>query len=181
MTPPESIAELAAQPLDDVDEQVLGMLREMFDQYDPPPADLAESVGIALTLSALDAELAELQQQSTLAVRSSAEPLATDTITFTSSSLNLMVQITVDEDDGSLRIDGWVTGGGVRIDVLQGSWSSSATSDAHGRLMWEGLPRRPLRFLMHPVLANERVVITPVIDIPSTGGQLTSDPSIDDS
>jgi hypothetical protein len=155
------------EPLDDVDRMILAELRGLHDELDPPPEDLAERVRFALTLAALEAEVAELQEQSSLAqVRSEQLYATTDTLTFTSSSLSLMVTVTPDTTDYDLlRVDGWLTGPGIVVELSVGTQRLPATSDANGRLVWEGVPRGRARFLIHPASEGARPVVTPTIEL----------------
>lgn len=153
----------ANSPIDALDVEILGQLAELFDVIDPAPTGLADESVFALSMVALDAELAILQDTSELSVRADGAT-STDTVTFSSSSLQLMVSSTMD-DDGLLRIDGWVTGGGIEVELLEGSSSTAATSDVHGRLVWLRVPRGPIRFLLHPPAADAKPILTPVVEL----------------
>ena len=154
---------LAAQPLDDVDAEILARLAETFDRLDPVPPQLTADIKAALTWAALDAELAELSDLEP-SLRSDrvgeAEPI--DSLAFTSSQLSFMVRISGEPE--SRRIDGWVTGGGVLVELQVGGRVLAAESDVHGRVEWTGVPTGPIRFLIHPPGAA-RPVITPQIDM----------------
>lgn len=159
---------LIEEPMDDIDRTILREMRGMYEAVDAPPADLAERVKFALTLAALEAEVAHLQELSTAEVRSEQTYATTDTLTFTSSSTSLMV--TVGPDVGAtgadlLRVDGWVTGSGVLVELSVGTERHPATSDANGRLVWEGVPRGRARFLIHPASEGARPVVTPTIEL----------------
>ncbi len=148
--------------VDTVDEDILSQLAALFDVLDPPRDDLADDMLFSLSMASLDAELATLEDVSLLALRtSSAAP--TDTVTFTSSALQLMVSAT--SEDGALRVDGWITGGGLEVELISGTTCHTATSDVNGRLVWSAIPHGPLRFLMHPPDVDSRPVITPVIEL----------------
>lgn len=149
-------------PMDALDELLLGKLADLFDIVDPMPSALADDVLFALSLAALDAELATLEDASMLQLRTSAAS-PSDTVTFTSSALQLMVSATPDED--GLRIDGWITGGGLRVELIAGTTSRTAMSDFNGRLVWHGVPHGAIRFLMHPADGEDRAVLTPVIEL----------------
>lgn len=150
------------EPRDGLDDEILGQLRSLFDTIDPPRPELADDILFALSLAALDAELATLEDASELMLRTdSATP--TDTVTFTSSALQLMVSTTPDDD--CLRVDGWITGGGLVVELISGATSHPAVSDANGRVVWRGIPHGPVRFLMHPADAESRPVLTPVMEL----------------
>jgi hypothetical protein len=160
------IKPLTHEPLDEFDREVLAELRAMHEQLDPPPGDLAERVKFALTLAALEAEVAELQELSLAEVRSEQVYATTDSMTFTSSTLSLMVTVTPDTTDFErLRVDGWVTGPGIVVELSIGTQRLTATSDANGRLVWEGVPRGRARFLIHPTSEGARPVVTPTIEL----------------
>ena len=148
--------------MDAMDDRILLQVASLFDRVDPPRHDLADDILFAASLAALDAELATLEDASLLALRtSSATP--TDTVTFTSSALQLMVSATPDGE--RLRIDGWITGGGLEVELISGATSHLATSDAHGRLVWTSIPHGAIRFLLHPADEGSRPVLTPVIEL----------------
>ncbi len=149
-------------PMDALDSAILGQLSSLFDVLDPPRDDLADDVLFAISLAALDAELATLEDASALQLRTNSA-VQVDTVTFTSSALQLMVSVT--HEEGLLRIDGWITGGGLEVELLSGATSRNATSDAHGRLVWSAVPHGPIRFLIHPDDGQSRPVLTPVIEL----------------
>lgn len=148
--------------MDDVDDDILSQVALMFDAVDPPPDGLADDVLFGLSVAALDAELATLAQETELSLRTSSAR-STDTVTFTSSALQLMVSVTSEGD--ALRVDGWITGGGLEVELLAGTSSHLAVSDVHGRLLWPSIPRGPIRFLMHPADGDARPVLTPVMEL----------------
>lgn len=150
------------EPMKDLDDSILSQVASLFDAIDPPKPDLADDMLFALSLAALDAELATLENVSDLTLRTSAAT-ATDTVTFTSSALQLMVASNPDGD--GQRIDGWITGGGLKVELISGSTSHVATSDTHGRLVWREIPRGPIRFLLHPGNEDSRPVLTPKIEL----------------
>lgn len=154
------MTDLANGPMDEQDAEILAGIAGLFDAIDPPDPQLADEIVFALSLAALDAELATLQEASELSVRAHS---STDTVTFSSSAVQLMVSTSEDGDD-CLRVDGWVTGGGVTVELVRGVSSTPAVSDAHGRLVWRDVPRGPVRFLIHPSAQGARPVLTPVIE-----------------
>lgn len=161
MTDDEST--LADQPLDDVDVEILARLAEALDRIDPVPPHLTREIKSALTWAALDAELAQITDlepalRSDLA--SEAEPV--DSLAFTSSRLSFMVRVS--GDPGDRRVDGWVTGGGVLVELRVAGQVLAAESDVHGRVEWTGVPEGPMRFLIQPP-GTGRPVITPQIDM----------------
>lgn len=157
------MTEAFQQPMDELDDEILEQVQDLFDALDPPPADLMEEVVVAISLAALDAEIATLQDESELMLRTSGAA-STDAVTFTGSSVQLMVSTSEEEGD-TMRIDGWVTGGGVEVELMRGTDSTTAVADAHGRLVWRRVPRGQVRFLIHPTASGARPVLTPVIEL----------------
>lgn len=147
------------EAMDAFDMGVLASIAELMDEIDPPPADLDENVLVALAVASLDAELATLQQPE-VALRGS---VPVESITFSSSTLQLMIQATVDED--GLRVDGWVTGGGIVVELHVGGHTLSTVSDVHGRLVWRAVPSGPMRFVLRPDDPDAKPVVTPVIEL----------------
>ncbi|NHB84377.1 hypothetical protein G7085_06505 [Tessaracoccus sp. HDW20] len=94
----------------------------------------------AVSVALMEAELAVLVDGGLEVVRS--EPATT--ITFTASSLSLMITLT--EVERRVRIDGWVTGGGIAVQLLTGAEVLETVSDATGRLVWTSVPHGPVRF-----------------------------------
>ena len=148
------------EPLDAFDLELLESIAELLDEIDPPPAGLDEDVLVRLAVAGLDAELATLQQESEVLLRGSTP---VESITFSSSTLQLMIQVSPQED--GLRIDGWVTGGGISVELHAGGTSYPVVSDAHGRLVWLGVPSGPLRFVLLPADPDAKPVVTPVIEL----------------
>ncbi len=154
------VNEPISQHMDWIDEDILAQLGALFTVLDPPSETLAEDTLFALSMASLDAELATLQETSLLAMR--ADVTTADSVTFTSSALQLMVSASSEGD--ALRVDGWITGGGLKVELISGATSYTAISDVHGRLVWDSVPRGRLRFLMHPANEDSRPVLTPVIE-----------------
>ena len=149
-------------PLDDNDELLLAGIAAAQAEHDPLPTGLLERMRFALSLELMDAELAALQSASPAGVRG-VDPTVTDTLTFTASGLSLMVVLS--EADEGVRVDGWVTGGGVTVEARTADAVDVRVSDATGRLTWAAVPHGPLRFLIHPPLPGQRPVVTPVIEV----------------
>lgn len=150
----------------------LGHLRELFAHADPVPGDLAERVKFALTVHALHAEVAELMDTELLTTRgaeTAVEPTPTESVTFTAASMSLMVSVSptsMEEPDDRVRVDGWVTTPGARVEAMTTGGSSWAVSDANGRFVLDDLPHGPVHFVVtDPHHDDLRPVITPTIQI----------------
>lgn len=150
----------ADRPMTADDARVLTLLAEAQDLHDPMPPGLIERISLAVSLELMEAELAVL-------IAHELEPARADTpvdsITFTASSLSLMVTM-ASVDDG-VRVDGWVTGGGVEVELLSGDESFAATSDATGRLTWPTVAHGAVRFRIRAPQPGSRVVVTPTIEV----------------
>ena len=150
----------ANRPMTADDARVLTLLAEAQDLHDPMPPGLIERISLAVSLELMEAELAVL-------IAHELEPARADTpvdsITFTASSLSLMVTM-ASVDDG-VRVDGWVTGGGVEVELLSGDESFAATSDATGPLTWPTVAHGAVRFRIRAPQPGSRVVVTPTIEV----------------
>ena len=166
---PEDRSSVADGPLDGMDTLVLAGVRELFSRTDPMPSGLTDRIKFELTLAALHAEVAELQELTLTGVRADSNSFTpTESVTFTSSTLSLMVSISPAGEDarpGMVRIDGWVTGGPATVELRAGEESMSADVDANGRFSVDEVPRGPVRFILRPLDARGRPVITPVVEI----------------
>ena len=150
----------------------LSHVRDLFGHADPVPSDLAERVKFALTVHALHAEVAELMDSALLTTRgaeATVEPTPTESVTFTAASLSLMVSagpMDSDELEDRVRVDGWVTTPGARVEAVTAEGSSSVISDANGRFVLDDLPHGPVHFVVtDPGNEDTRPVITPTIQI----------------
>ena len=150
----------ADHPLTADDARVLTLLAEAQEAHDPMPPGLLERISLAVSLELMEAELAVLTAE---ALEPARADTPVDSITFTASSLSLMVTMT-GVDDG-VRVDGWVTGGGVEVDLLASDQAFAATSDATGRLTWPTVAHGAIRFRIRPPQPGSRVVVTPTIEV----------------
>ena len=117
-----------------------------------------------LTLAALHAEIAELETLSSPGVRHD-DFTTTGSVTFTSSSLSLMVSVAPEPDGMTVRVDGWVTGGETEIELRVAGHSHLATADINGRFVLSSIPRGPARFVLRPASCGGAPVITPTIEL----------------
>jgi hypothetical protein len=165
MTMPEkpSLDEVATGAIDDADERNLSAIADLYSALDPVPANLVDRIQFGITLDALHAEIAELQRSHTLVgVRSDA--LNAQTVTFTSSSLTVMVTITETSADAA-RIDGWITPAGASAVELRTAESVlTGEADADGRFVFADVPRGLIQLTIRAP-GNERAVVTPSIEI----------------
>ena len=150
----------------------LGHVRDLFGHADPVPSDLAERIKFAITVHALHAEVAELMDSALLTTRGAeakVEPTPTEAVTFTAASMSLMVTagpMDSDESEDRVRVDGWVTTPGARVEAVTSEGSISVISDANGRFVLDDLPHGPVHFVVtDPGNEDTRPVITPTIQI----------------
>lgn len=159
--------DLAAEPMDADDHELLSDLHEWFTEHDPMPGDLVEKIKFELTLEALRTEVAQLVSMEVVAggVRSAATE-AVRTVTFTSESLTTMVTITP-QADSTVRVDGWATpGAGLTVQAVQADATSETIADEDGRFALEHLKAGLTKFvLLVPKGAERSVVISPSIEL----------------
>lgn len=149
------------EPMDDIDVAILDALQQTLTLADPVPPGLVAEIEFRLSLAAMNAEIALLSDEPVGVRAPTAE--SADSVTFTSSTMTLMVVI--GRDDGQLRIDAWVSGGGITVELIQGSDRTPAVSDVNGRVSWFPVQSGLARFLISPITAGGRPVITPAIEL----------------
>lgn len=157
--------QLAGAPLDASDAIVLSMIADLYDLLDPVPSDLVDRLQFSITLDALNAELAELQQQPALAFRGE-QTSTVNTLTFTSDSLTTMVAISPDGPD-RVRIDGWIApGAGAVVELHQGAFTRRVSADADGRFAFEDVAHGLTRFVVSAADPGAHPpVMTPAVEI----------------
>ena len=157
--------------IDADDVATLGQVRELFSHADPVPSDLAERIKFELTVQALHAEVAELMDAGLLVTRGTdaqVEPTPTDSVTFTAASVSIMVSSAPSdsETEDRVRVDGWVTRPGARVEAVTTQGSDTVIADANGRFVLDDLPHGPVHFVVtDPGNEDMRPVITPTIQI----------------
>lgn len=157
--------QLASGAMDALDGLILQAVRDLHERVDPPPAGLADRIKFATTVQALETEVAELLRHPVALAAARSDQSTVETITFTSKHLTVMVSI-VASGVGRVRIDGWVTGGGVRIELRTDEPLRTTHADADGRFVFDRVPRGTAQFVLHRVLpdgAEEAPVITPAV------------------
>ena len=155
-----------AAPLDQADVALLDQLAALWDELDPVPDDLVDRIGLALTLDALHAEVAELRRVGSpeLAIRADETSIEAETITFTTDVLSVM--ITVHAEGEHVRIDGWATPTGVlAVELHQGSTVVTTESDEDGRFVLADVPRGPARLVLRRAAEPTVPVVTPMIEL----------------
>lgn len=178
---PEELGLDPGDLLDEVDLAVLGRLGRLTRLADPVPEGLVERSLFAATLAALEAEVMELAyveapatgvRGDTLGSAGEAAPVEARTITFTHSSLTVMISLSA-ADGGRVRVDGWAAPTGVLSVELHrpGTDPLVVVSDEDGRFSFEAVERGAASLVVRR--ASEAVeadggagaVSTPVIEI----------------
>lgn len=143
---------------------LLDELAELYETLDPVPDDLADDVRIAITVQALRAEIAQIVAAPPVPTRAEPDTVSTDSVTFTSGALSLMVQV-ADVQGNEVTIDGWVTAGGATIEVHIGDTVIEETADEFGRFVVTGAPRGRTWFVVRRRNAqDEPPIVTPAIE-----------------
>lgn len=153
------------EPIDDADLGILAQLRATLDAADPVPPDLADQVQFALTVQALRAEIAELEQlPSELAGARSVDYTRVHTVTFTSESISVVITITP-LDNETARVDGWVEGPAAEAELRARSRTATVPVDEEGRFAFARVERGPVTFVFRPLTADSKPVITPTMEV----------------
>src|SRR5689334_2809953 len=120
------------------DDPELGQaLREMWQQVDPPPADLADRVLFTLELEDADFELMSLAATMEPAGVRAEERIRT--VTFTDERLSMVLVLPGDRT--SRRVDGWLSPrGALHVELRTESRSWDTTADADGRFAFSDVP-----------------------------------------
>ncbi|WP_291758104.1 carboxypeptidase regulatory-like domain-containing protein [Cellulomonas sp. 73-145] len=157
---------LADAPLDMLDLEVLRRLDALVDAVDPVPAGLVERIGIALTVEALHAEVAELHLvgEAAGAVRADETSIEAGTITFTTDVLTVMVSVHPEGD--RLRVDGWAAPAGLlTVELHQHGDVVVTSSNADGRFSFSDVERGPARFVLRRPAEPTVPIVTPQIEL----------------
>lgn len=159
--PPQG-RELADRP----DAELFDRMRELWQEEDPVPADLAERISFVLSLEALEVELLRLASQELVGARGEERAR---TVTFTSESLTVMVTLGAAAAAG-IRLDGWIAaGGGLRVELRGRGGTVGTVADADGRFVLEAVAPglAQLAFLPTPgaTIPLTRAVVTPAMEL----------------
>ena len=162
---PEPEMTLAAQPLDAVDLHLLDVLRHVHQDVDPVPDDLVDRVKFAMTVAALEAEVAEIVSSATLETVRGTDYDRADTVTFASDGLSVMVSI---EHGATTKVDivGWVSETGVEVELRERGRTRTAVVDDEGRFTFTGVERGLVNFVLRRrAEAGSPPIITPAIEL----------------
>lgn len=156
---------LATGAIDGADLRALTGLAAIFRASDPVPSDLAERAKFAMTVAALEAEVAEIttSEPSLAGVRSTVYERAA-TVTFSGDRLSAMITIEVTE--ASARLSGWATVPRTEVELRERSRTQTTTADDDGRFSFTGVERGLVHLVLRrPDGPDERPLITPAIEI----------------
>jgi hypothetical protein len=162
---PDPEAILARGTLDGVDTHVLEQIRHLHEVLDPPPVDLVDRIKFAMSVAALEAEVAEIVSSATLETVRGTEYDRADTVTFASDGLSVMVSI---EHGPTTRVDivGWVTETEVEVELRERGRTRTTEVDPDGRFTFSGVERGLVNFVVrrHSDPAAPPI-ITPAIEL----------------
>ncbi|GAA4410686.1 hypothetical protein GCM10023168_30630 [Fodinibacter luteus] len=162
---PDRETTLAAQPLDAVDLHLLDTLRHLHEDLDPVPGELADRVKFAMTVAALEAEVAQIVSSATLETVRGTDYDRADTVTFASDGLSVMVSI---EHGATTRVDivGWVSETGVEVELRERGRTRTAVVDEEGRFTFSGVERGLVNFVLRRGAdSGSPPIITPAIEL----------------
>jgi hypothetical protein len=166
-----TLAELADQPIDEVDAATLEQVRALYDAKDGVPEDLVERIRFSLALDEMFDEVARMSRVplDALAVRSE-PPTGTRTETLTFSADRLTAMVTVSRvGSGHLRLDGWLAPPeAFRVRIrLQGGGDREVVADTQGRFSFDRLEEGFGQLSFHRVDddAAENAVVTPLFQL----------------
>lgn len=160
------IARVASGAIDASDREVLRRLDALVHAEDPMPEGLVERIGIALTIEALQAEVARLHLGADLAasVRADEASIEAGTITFTTDVLTVM--ITVRHEADRVRIDGWAAPAGVlTVELHQFGDMLVTASDEDGRFSFADIERGPARLVLRRPSDPTVPIVTPQVEL----------------
>lgn len=153
------------ESLDRTDYIILADLREMYSRVDPAPANLTERIKFALTVQALQAEVAELTSTELALTRGQPEPDETSTVTFSTEAMSIMLTLSA-SGASTARVDGWLTCGRADVELTVGDGKVlHAVADEGGRFVFDDVPPGQARLLVRGHDGSSRPVITPAFTI----------------
>jgi len=168
-----TLAELAQQPLDDVDAATLDQIKAVYDAADPVPEDLVQRISFSLALDEMFDEVAAMTRVplDALATRSDPAPgTRTETLTFSADRLTAMVTVSR-VALGRLRLDGWLAppeACEIRLRIQEGG-THEVMADAQGRFSLDDLPEGFGQLSFHPTGGSEEeadnTVVTPLFQL----------------
>lgn len=139
-------------PTDDRD-PLFDTIRAAWQEWDPPPPDLVETILVAIALDDIDADyelLTLVNRHDHLAGTRHTPDADRVLIEFRSAAITVLVRVS-HEPGGEQRLDGWVTpASGGSVTVVQGDHSATAVIDSHGRFDVPGAKPGLTRLVIAP-------------------------------
>ena len=165
MTPtPDRETRSAAEPIDDLDLRALATLRDACEEIDPVPEGLVDRVTFAMSVAPLEAQIAQIVRESSLASVRGTDYDRADTVTFAGDGVSVMVTI---EHTASTRVDiaGWVSEGDVEVELRERGRTRSSRTDTEGRFTFAGVERGLVNFVLRRSDPEASPIITPAIEV----------------
>ena len=162
---PDPEITLAAGAFDEVDAHLLDQLRHLHEVLDPAPGDLVDRVKFAMTVAALEAEVAEIVSSATLETVRGTDYDRADTVTFASEGLSVMVSI---EHGPATRADiiGWVSEPNVEVELRERGRTRTTLVDEEGRFTFSSVERGLVNFVLRRRTDPDAPpIITPAIEL----------------
>ena len=154
--------------MDQVDAQILARVATLFGTMDPVPADLVERLQFAISLDALEFELAVLQLSSGEVLTNRADAArSVQSMTFASGHSPPRSRSVPTARTGF----GWTVGSrpaaGPLVELHQGADHRETEADEDGRFVFADVRHGLTRFMVRPVgmAADDRPVVTPAVEI----------------
>ena len=131
---------VAAELLDELDDELLRTLRECHELLDPMPDSVVQRSLFALAVEDIDAEVFRLAEQHRLEPVGARGGEEARVVTFDSDSLTIMIRIS--QQASSVRIDGWLAPPqACRVELRTGDRMLDAAVDDEGRFVLDAIPR----------------------------------------
>lgn len=145
-------------------EDLLAVVREVYEQADPMPEDLVTRMQAALAVRDLDEELLLLVESELVGARG-AGSASSYTLRFASDEVDVLLRIAVEGDRS--RVDGWVVPAeAMTVRVMPEAGPSQATVvSENGRFELVDLPLGLHRIRLEPHAAGRASFATPTFEI----------------
>jgi len=130
------------------DDELLARLAHVVEEADPVPAGVTEAALAALATRTLDAELAELVEDSALGTLTAVRDGGADTRMLSFESAGLTVELQVRADGATRAVRGLVAGAVGEVTAQTRDTERTAPVDEGGWFSLDGLPPGPVRLRM---------------------------------
>ncbi|MFN8045801.1 MAG: hypothetical protein U0Q08_07075 [Dermatophilaceae bacterium] len=157
--------QLAMEPMDALDEELLARIHHLHLTRDPVPDGLVDRISFAMTVAALEADVAQTVAEGGLTAagaRSTSYDRATR-VTFAHGDFSAMVTIDIGRD-GSGDVHGWITEPGIDVELRERSRAQTVPADGDGRFHFSGVERGLVHLVFHRH-GGHRPIITPTLEI----------------